>query len=1499
MIKYYYHKNMKEFLLFSKKEFNSNPNNFNFVKFEKKYNNQMIDINKNKKQEILFDFKNSCKCKYKKIIKSNYKNFQNSKNYNILNYIKDINIKKINIKNIKKFYSFLLLILISFIPIIITKEIKLRQLYTDSEIIMTIKGTGYKYVLNQYFSSKPSKIFINDIEEREIDEQNLYDLKDEENKVKMIWNYKLVNLVNMFKELTDITNINFDNFDTSSVTEMQGMFMGCTSLTSLDLKNFDTKSVNNMLDMFNRCSSLKSLDLSNFITSSVTKMIAMFYGCTSLISLNLDNFDTSNVISMQSMFMECNLLKSLNLDSFDTSKVISMESMFKYCYKLTSLNLKSFNTKSVTSMIDMFNGCNSLEFLDLNNFDTSSVTYMNAMFYDCNKLTSLLISNFDTSSVIGMSNMFMNCKSLIKLDLSNFNTKSTLYMKDLFNRCESLIYLNLKNFDTSLISEFNAMFYGCISLTSLDLSSFKTSSAESMNSMFNGCKSLKFLNLSSFDTAKVTDMYGMFNGCNALLSLDLNSFDTSEVINMYGIFQSCSSLISLYLNNFDTSSIKEFHNMFVNTNTKLIYCFNKGEMKAEIKNFLTNFKNDCDDACFTNNQNKFIVEKNQCIDNCYKDDTYRFEYNSICYVSCPKGTHISSYNEFICEDDLICDNYYNYTHTGCIDIIPDGFYLNDSIHKTIDKCDIQCNKCSNYSVEINLCISCNNNEGYYQKYKDILNVDTFIKCYNEKPESYYLDKKDKIYKPCLLGCKICEEFENEKIKCIECNSDLILINNKCYENCSYYYYFDKENNYHCTLDYECTDNGYNKLIIEKNECIDHCYNDQEYIYEFNNICYKICPSGTVISSTNKYLCEKSCPSNYYYINKKTNECINNCSAIEFLNDICGIRNNNNYVKDIMIKKIGDEIKNGTLDKLILKVINGDITDILKVEDDTSYQITLSSNQNKYEYKNISSIILGDCETILRNIYEINDNQQSLIILKIDYFKPYSLIPIIGYEIFHPKNKSKLDLSYCKDKNISFKIPVSIDENNLFKYDPNDEYYKNQCIIYTTENGTDILINDRKEEYNINNLSICENNCLFKRYEKTTKKTECECEIKYKQIEIVEVAEIKDILTHDFSDLKESSDNFALKCFNTLFSVEGLSKNIGSYILIFSFCSFIILGIIFYKIGNDNIEINIKDIILSKMVNENTNIKNNGSIDKNNINLNTKDNTDSILKLKNKHNISNRKALSSPENINSISNPKSISKIELGNKNELIYPNKNINELSVESKLDNLKNYNNYELNTLSYKEAIKYDKRSLGNYYISLIRSKHPLIFSVFPLKDYNSMIIKISLFFLSFDIYYFLNSLFFDESTIHKIYLDKGKFNLIYLLPNAIYSFIISHILCTVIIYFSLSERNIIEIKKESNYEKANIKGLKMKKILKIKYICFFSLGSVFILFFWYYISSFGAVFPNTQELLIENALISYIFSIVYCFIINLLPGILRIYSLKDSNKVSVYKLSKIIQFI
>jgi hypothetical protein len=75
--------------------------------------------------------------------------------------------------------------------------------------------------------------------------------------------------------------------------------------------------------------------------------------------------------------------------------------------------------------------------------------------------------------------------------------------------------------------------------------------------------------------------------------------------------------------------------------------------------------------------------------------------------------------------------------------------------------------------------------------------------------------------------------------------------------------------------------------------------------------------------------------------------------------------------------------------------------------------------------------LGECENILKKVYGIQDNY-ALLILKIDYYQPGSLVPIIGYEVYHPLNKSKLDLNYCKDANVNFNIPVSIKYYDIWR-----------------------------------------------------------------------------------------------------------------------------------------------------------------------------------------------------------------------------------------------------------------------------------------------------------------------------------------------------------------------------------------------------------------------------------------------------------------------------------
>ena len=68
-------------------------------------------------------------------------------------------------------------------------------------------------------------------------------------------------------------------------------------------------------------------------------------------------------------------------------------------------------------------------------------------------------------------------------------------------------------------------------------------------------------------------------------------------------------------------------------------------------------------------------------------------------------------------------------------------------------------------------------------------------------------------------------------------------------------------------------------------------------------------------------------------------------------------------------------------------------------------------------------------------------------------------------------------------------------------------------------------------------------------------------------------------------------------------------------------------------------------------------------------------------------------------------------------------NKNIVEIIIlnDGYYKALLEQKDFELNSLDYEEALKLDHRNYFQYYISLIKNIHPIIFSFASYKDYNS----------------------------------------------------------------------------------------------------------------------------------------------------------------------------------
>ena len=231
--------------------------------------------------------------------------------------------------------------------------------------------------------------------------------------------------------------------------------------------------------------------------------------------------------------------------------------------------------------------------------------------------------------------------------------------------------------------------------------------------------------------------------------------------------------------------------------------------------------------------------------------------------------------------------------------------------------------------------------------------------------------------------------------------------------------------------------------------------------------------------------------------------------------------------------------------------------------------------------------------------------------------------------------------------------------------------------------------------------------------------------------------------------------------------------------------------------------------------------------------------------------------------------------------------------------ESINNLSNYELDNLNYKQAIGLDKRTYLAYYWSLCKRKQLLLFAFWPEKDLNVFTMKLVAFISYIGFCFGFNGFFYGEKLLHKINEDKGTYKFFKHLPYMIYSTIVAGLLSYLIRLLTLSENEIYKMKQ--NKENKNDAEQKAKKWIKIKFIIFFVVTIVIMLFFCYFITCFCGIFTNTQVHWIIDSCITFGFCMVYPFILNLLPGAFRIPALraKNKNESFIYEISLYIAYI
>ena len=341
----------------------------------------------------------------------------------------------------------------------------------------------------------------------------------------------------------------------------------------------------------------------------------------------------------------------------------------------------------------------------------------------------------------------------------------------------------------------------------------------------------------------------------------------------------------------------------------------------------------------------------------------------------------------------------------------------------------------------------------------------------------------------------------------------------------------------------------------------------------------------------------------------------------------------------------------------------------------------------------------------------------------------------------------------------------------------------------------------------------------------------------------------------------------MKCYKIVFKIKELKNNYGFFIISFVMLLYFITLFLFNISSYSKYKKEIKNIIVALKFNT-------LSIQKNSIKKK------SMMINKNKKIFINKKNKIIFDKFNKNKLRNNIRLAIIHNKNNSSKKTVELKNKKINNNLSNKKilERKEFEINSLNYQTALKIDHRNYCQYYLYLLKYNHPISFSFASYNDYNIKIIKKFLFFFYFCLDFTINALFFTDETMHKIYQDKGKFNLLYQIPQTLYSTLIGKFIDTLIKNLSISQDNIITLKQEKLRINLDRKYKKIIRTLNIKFTLFFIFAFIFLALFGYYISCFCGIYINTQIHLIKDSLISLIASLLIPFGLNLIPGFFRI---------------------
>ena len=876
--------------------------------------------------------------------------------------------------------------------------------------------------------------------------------------------------------------------------------------------------------------------------------------------------------------------------------------------------------------------------------------------------------------------------------------------------------------------------------------------------------------------------------------------------------------------------------------------------------------------------------------------------------------------------------------TTYITIETTGKEKNENIETTNIETQIA-NNCSEKCLECiseKECTKCNKNKGYYpielsEETAD-LGLLRIVECITEEIKeknypNFYFDNETESFKACYENCatcygagdgnnnncKTCEpgyiphpEYENSK-DCVSKPHSLYAIINGQYTDL---------NSDRCPEEYIF-------LVEEKGKCIEDCKKDPKYNYAYDEHCYMSPPENTN-DDDHDFICKDN--PNICIVTKKI------------------LYTGNRTITD-------EEIE--ILTYKYAKEYNYTNNHISIYENDI-YKITIYKNGECISDLGILSKLIdfGTCYTDIHTKYSFDENT-NLIVVNIET-KPgkeaYKKIP--SYALYNPQNGENLHYeNECKDQKVTIQNNLTEEFNNskvslgdlrlmadqgLDLFDPTCPFYNDLCTHYPDLINKDIPLKKRVLAY-YPDIKLCDDHCDLTYVFLNNQTAKCECSIS-------EEGGGKDKLKENalyenelgvFEEFIYSTNINVIKCYKDIFKPEYIKKNYGGFIILslifiqilctlaYCFKSRLYLKKFFFSITNKYLNyLKAKDPIKD--------ISQKPPSDKeiiNKINFPPRKRSKSVTKadiFKKKQNNNN--------NANLINNKNPKNKFDNTNSNDKLNVNKpNQKRKSYKSKT--FKRFGNYSnsaklsfdqsvsdnlmenisddfdiyieefLKTdpedMDYDDAIRRDKRTFCRYFLDKIQTQQILI-DTFCYKEYlRPRPIKIMLFALQIELYFFINGLFYNEEYVTKIFeLEKDSFaNKTWrFLDNLFYAFIVGVIINYVIEFFFIKEKKLrVTLKREKN----NLLILKYEMIQIIKdiqkrFLSFIIISFIISVFIWYHISCFNNVYTHMkEEWLIFSILIIACIQII-SLITSLIETILRFLSFRFKSE-KLYKLSLI----